>query len=261
MRSTAPLSLAVVVLAVGTSSVVDAAPVTRAAKPAKRPVLARAVVRDVPPPPFSADTLLEPLEPRRGEVAKPTAAPWANALSPVLVKNRNTNASAKVRLYDDEGRVDEEAARTFMRVAATEKDKDEPLPPRLVQLAVRASYHFNGAPIVVLSATRAGAKGKHGTGEALDFSLEGVKAGVLASYLFSLPRVGVGIYTHPKTQFVHLDVRDRSTHWLDASPPKVTWREKLLPDPKAAARDATYAPSSDLPEVATAAPSSAVAAR
>lgn len=262
MRSTTPLALAVAVLALGTSSVVGAAPshTARVPRPARAPVLPRPVETYGEPP-----LRLEPLEMRPGgggELAAPAPAAWARGLGAIEVLNRNTRSSAKVRLYDDAGRVDVEAARTFMRTAATEKDKDEPLPTRLVQLAVRASYHFGGATIVVVSATRAGAKGKHGTGEALDFQLEGVKASALAAYLFTQPLVGVGLYTHPKTQFVHLDVRDRSTHWLDASPPKVTWREKLLADPKAPVRDAAYAPTSDLPEVAaTSGPATHVAAR
>jgi hypothetical protein len=59
--------------------------------------------------------------------------------------------------------------------------------------------------------------------------------------------VGVGIYTNAKTHYVHLDVRDRSYHWLDASPPGVTWREALLPDPSQQKRDSSYTPESDLP--------------
>ena len=31
--------------------------------------------------------------------------------------------------------------------------------------------------------------------------------------------MGVGVYTNPLTQYVHLDVRERSYHWIDASPP------------------------------------------
>lgn len=183
------------------------------------------------------------------------AAPWAAALGAVAVTNRNTNVRGTIRLYDDRGAVDRGAARTFMRIAGRTKgepddasEDDERLDLRLVQLAMRASYHFGGASIRIISATRPGAHGKHGTGEALDFALDGVKASVLASYLRTTPRAGVGIYTHPRTQYVHLDVRDRSYHWIDGSPPGVTWRERLLRDPKQATRDASWVPSLDLPE-------------
>lgn len=185
----------------------------------------------------------------------PSSAPWASSLAPVTVKNRNTNARGAIRLYDANGMLDRGEARAFMRIAGSSKvepddasDDDERLDLRVVQLAIRASYHFGGASLLVISATRPGAHGKHGTGEALDFSLDGVKAAVLAAYLRTLPRAGVGIYTHPKTQYVHLDVREHSYHWIDGSPPGVTWREQLLRDPKQAARDASWSASLDLPE-------------
>ena len=185
------------------------------------------------------------------------AQPWATSLAAVEVVNRNTNANGKIRLYDDSGVLDRGEARSFMRLAGSTKaepgddsDDDERLDLRVVQLAIRASYHFDGAAIRIISATRPGARGKHGSGEALDFALEGVKASVLAAYLRGMPRAGVGIYTHPKTQYVHLDVREHSYHWIDGSPPGVTWREQLLSDPKQAARDGSWATSMDLPEPA-----------
>ena len=59
--------------------------------------------------------------------------------------------------------------------------------------------------------------------------------------------MGVGIYTHPRTQFVHLDVRDASYYWLDASPPGVKWHEARLYDPSAQKRDAAWTPEMDEP--------------
>ncbi len=72
-------------------------------------------------------------------------------------------------------------------------------------------------------------------------------AAALAAYLRTGARVGVGVYTHPRTQFVHLDVREASYHWTDASPPGVSWRETRLGDRSAPARDAAYRPERDLP--------------
>jgi uncharacterized protein YcbK (DUF882 family) len=182
------------------------------------------------------------------------AEPWASALGPIEVANRNTNARGSIRLYDDHGQLDREQARAFMRLAGSGKapddgsEDDERLDVRVVQLAIRAAYHFKAPALSIVSATRPGAKGKHGTGEALDFALEGVKAPLLAAYLRGLPRAGVGIYTHPKTQYVHLDVREHSYHWIDGSPPGVSWREQLLSDKTQAVRDASWSPRSDLPE-------------
>jgi len=184
------------------------------------------------------------------------AAPraWAEHLGPIEVKNRNTGAHARIRLYEDDGGLSAEGLRAFVRVAASDPsvdaEKDEPLEPRVIMLAFRAAYHFGGAPIVIVSATRKGAAGYHGTGDALDFRLEKIEARRLAAWLFGTPRAGVGVYTHPKTQYVHLDARARSYHWLDASPPGVRWREALLRDPIQVRRDAEYVPASDLPEAA-----------
>ncbi len=184
---------------------------------------------------------------------------WAASLPAIEVKNRNTNARAKIRLYADDGSIDRDALRTFVRVACSKSDDlegarceaAEALHPRLVQLAFRAAYHFRSDSLVIVSARRKGARGKHGTGDALDFQLAGVRAAALASYARTYPRAGVGVYTHPKTQYVHLDVRERSYHWIDASPPGRTWREKRLRDPSQEKRDASYVPAMDLPEVAT----------
>jgi uncharacterized protein YcbK (DUF882 family) len=196
------------------------------------------------------------IAPRGLEAASPSLAvtSWAAALPPIDVVNRNTNARAKVRLYANDGGIDRDALHTFMRVAASVPSaasaNAEPLEPRLVQLAIRASYHFGGRSIMIVSATRRGATGKHRSGHALDFKLEGVSAAELAAYARRTPRAGVGIYTHPKTQYIHLDVRDRSYHWIDGSPPGVTWREQLLRDESQAKRDASYAAAMDLPEAA-----------
>jgi uncharacterized protein YcbK (DUF882 family) len=191
--------------------------------------------------------------PTTGRAARETPVPIAPIapIAPIEVRNRNTGARASLRLYDD-GEIDPAALATFMRVAASrpsiEEPMEEPLDVRLVQLAMRAAYHFHAKALVVVSATRKGAHGKHGTGEALDFQLEGVSAAALAAHARSYPRAGVGVYTHPKTQYVHLDVRDQSYHWLDGSPPGVTWRERRLADPGRAKRDAAYLPSMDWPE-------------
>jgi hypothetical protein len=111
---------------------------------------------------------------------------------------------------------------------------------------MKAAYHFGSAHIQIVSGFRSNA-GRHGTGDALDFKLVGVRASILAAYLRDAPRAGVGIYTHPRTQFVHLDVRDVSYHWIDASAPGKHWREGTLRDPGGKKRDASWTPDWDLP--------------
>src|SRR3954464_6601812 len=170
--------------------------------------------------------------------------------------NQSTRQSALVRLYDDLGRVDEaEALRLDALLADTRDPKNcatISLDRRTLQLAVRAALHFHVSEVQVVSAYRKPGRrreGPHASGRAIDFKLPGVQARLLASYLRTLPRVGVGVYTHPRTLFVHLDDRERSFHWLDASPPGRAWRELSLGGGAGLIkRDAAYARRDDWPE-------------
>ena len=180
------------------------------------------------------------------EMAKVTVD-WAEALAPLEIKNVNTGAEAVNRLNGTDGELDAAAVSAFVRVAT---DGAGPLSARVIQLAVKAAAHFHAHKLIIVSAFRPLKRGKggyHARGEALDFQLVGVDARKLAAHLRSFPRAGVGIYTNPRTQFVHLDARDQSFHWLDASPPGLTWREAPLADPRREARDDAYTPRSDLP--------------
>ncbi len=180
---------------------------------------------------------------------EPALQPWAQALAPVTVRETSTSREATLRLYRDDGGVDESVLDEFARVVARE-DEPHPIAARTVQLAFKAAYHFHATTIEIVSAYRPQVpfKGsRHATGDALDFRLPGTRAGALASYLRGLSRVGVGIYTHPRTQYVHLDARDESFHWIDGSPPGRSWREQGMPDASEARRDASYTPDDDLP--------------
>jgi hypothetical protein len=183
------------------------------------------------------------------EAATPLPPSWGASLPAVTVLNENTGASASLRLYSAHGSIELPALREFIHVV--NGDVPSPLDTRLIQLVFRAAYHFDGAPITIVSGTRLGAHGKHATGEALDFKLEGVSAAALAKYARAYPRAGIGIYTHPKTQYIHLDVRAHSYHWSDGSPPGITWRETLLDDPTQQKRDDSYLGTMDMPEAAS----------
>jgi uncharacterized protein YcbK (DUF882 family) len=206
-------------------------------------------VRSPPPTPPTIAVAAPAPAPKVEPVPLPPDAPWAVELAPLSVVCANTGERASIQLYAHDGSLDEGSLEAFSRVAA-DSNGYAPLQPRLLQLAVKAAHHFHSSTLVVVSAfrqKRAGKSDHHTAGEAIDFKLPGVDYRKLASYLRGYPLVGVGVYTHPKTQYVHLDVRDRSYHWLDASPPGVTWREALLADPAQATRDASYTPESDLP--------------
>ena len=170
--------------------------------------------------------------------------------------NQSTREAALVRLYDDAGHIDELEASRLDALLADTRDPNNcatiTLDRRTLQLAVRAALHFHVTEVQVVSAYRKPGRrreGPHASGKALDFKLKGVPARTLASYLRTLPRVGVGVYTHPKTLFVHLDDRERSFHWLDASPPGRSWRERSLGGGAGLIkRDAAYVRRDDWPE-------------
>ena len=178
-------------------------------------------------------------------------------LWPLRISYVNTRQSTTIRLYDASGKVDKTAATQLDELLCDVRDPAHPrmttLDRRTLQLLFRAAYHFRTRNVEVISAYRKPGRrpeGRHGEGRAIDFRLPKVRASALAAYLRTLPRVGVGLYTHRATQFVHLDSRDRSYHWLDPSPPGVSMPEKPLAGGDLAKRDATYAPTDDLPEAA-----------
>ncbi len=178
---------------------------------------------------------------------------WARRLTPLLFRDVNTLADVTLRLYKDDGSIDDGAAAEVERVLWAAKDEAPPhVSRRLLQLVVKVAEHFDAHEIQVISSHRGKARkgSRHRTGEAIDFLFPGVPAKKLADELRTYARVGVGVYVHPKSQFVHLDVREQSYHWIDGSPPRRSWREQPLPDPTATARDAAYTPSQDLPESA-----------
>lgn len=215
-----------------------------------------------------------PLQPAPRDTSAPTSAPTAaaaeseleqpehsspaaRAVWPLRITHLNTQRSETIALYDEQLRVDTCAAARLDALLCDARDPDEVhttlLDRRTLQLVYRAAYHFGVKEVQVVSAYRRRGRrreGLHAQGRAIDFKLPGVPAAALASYLRKLPRVGVGVYTHPRTQYVHLDARDTSYHWLDASPPGRSWRERTLRSPSAAARDAAYSPADDLPESA-----------
>jgi len=178
------------------------------------------------------------------------------SLPSLRFSNQSTGQRAQVRLYDDSGHVDEREATRLDVLLADSRDPKNcaaiTLDRRTLQLAVRAALHFHSDQVQVVSAYRKPGRrseGPHASGKAIDFKLPGVPARELASYLRTLPRVGVGVYTHPKTRFVHLDDREHSFHWLDASPPGRTWRELSLGGGSGLVkRDAAYVRRDDWPE-------------
>jgi uncharacterized protein YcbK (DUF882 family) len=176
------------------------------------------------------------------------------ALAPLHLHNVNTLKANDLRLYDEMGRIDEGAACALDELLGDARDRSNirttTIDRRTLQLMFRAAYHFRATRVELISGYRepgARREGQHGFGKAIDFRLPKVSASALAAYLRTQKLVGVGVYTNPLTQYVHLDVRERSYHWIDASPPGRTWRERALGVPRPA-RDASYERREDWPE-------------
>jgi len=175
-------------------------------------------------------------------------------LPALLIENQTTREARSLRLYDASGRIDEAAAAALDELlcdARKPKQRETTqLSRRTLQLLFKAAYHFGQYEVEVVSGYRKPGRrreGPHGTGAAIDFRLRGVTAAELASYLRGIPRTGVGVYTHPKTQYVHLDSREHSFHWIDASPPRRHWRERSIGGPNLEKSDALYSPAGDWP--------------
>ena len=91
---------------------------------------------------------------------------------------------------------------------------------RLVRLLAQVSDTFGGRPIRVVSGYRTESyslNSRHKRSQAIDFSIPGVPNTALRDYLLTFSNVGVGYY--PNSTFVHFDVREHKTYWIDVSGP------------------------------------------
>lgn len=111
------------------------------------------------------------------------------------------------------------AHRAVTRVLSGE-DLKHGIDKRLVRLIAKVSDQFGGRPMRIVSGHRStsySSASRHKVGKAVDFSIPGVPNSVLRDYLLTLGDVGVGYY--PNSTFVHLDVRETKTYWVDYSGP------------------------------------------
>lgn len=122
------------------------------------------------------------------------------------------------------GKITERAQAGFEKVLASWRTgKKETIHPRLIRVLTQISDHFGGRTIRVVSGyrpyspTQYTPHSRHNAGRAVDFSIPGVPNSVVRDYARTLPNVGVGYY--PNSSFVHLDVREASTYWIDYSGP------------------------------------------
>jgi uncharacterized protein YcbK (DUF882 family) len=122
------------------------------------------------------------------------------------------------------GKITDHARKGFEKVLASWRTGSrETIDQQLIRLLVRVSDHFGGRPVRIVSgyrpwsATQYTPHSRHNLGQAVDFSIPGVPNSVVRDYCRSLGKVGVGYY--PNSSFVHLDVRETKTYWVDYSGP------------------------------------------
>jgi len=118
-----------------------------------------------------------------------------------------------------DGNVLPAARMAFCRLMGAEGDHPR-VDQRLVRLVVKVSDTFGGRPIRVVSGYRNESyalNSRHRRSQALDFSIPGVPNEALRDYVLTFPNVGVGYY--PNSSFIHLDVRETKTYWVDLSGP------------------------------------------
>ena len=134
-----------------------------------------------------------------------------------------TNETLQLTLTDARGRVRNEAVARLARFLRPRNSKKQKRPPvRLVQLMAEVARHYQGRTLMVVSGYRlAGGytskESRHTKGQAIDLRVDGVPARALCDYLRTFENVGVGLY--PNGGFVHLDVRDKRSYWVDLSSP------------------------------------------
>jgi len=148
----------------------------------------------------------------------------------LVLVSLNTSDRAELEAASDRGGF---AASDLDRAAFVLREpssgNEHPLEPRIVDLAYRIQTHFDAAEIRVISAYRTPHvrnASNHGRGRAIDMVVPGVPDADVAAYARELGFVGVGIY--PTSGFVHVDVRDRSYFWVDASAPGRRDRERAI---------------------------------
>ncbi len=115
---------------------------------------------------------------------------------------------------------------------------EHPVEPRILDVLYKLQLHFDAQEIRVVSGYRTprGGASNHGKGRAIDVVVPGTTDDEVAKFARELGFMGVGIY--PVSGFVHVDVRERSYFWIDASAPGKKNRERGILGDVAARADA-----------------------
>jgi uncharacterized protein YcbK (DUF882 family) len=206
-----------------------ASPTKRDAKPAApaRPGLFAARSGSTKTAPRPAVTAAYRDAVKRWHEATTTPAPRNASGEPCLALANLNSHERSVLCPREDGTFDadaREAAAYLFREPGSENA--HPVHPRLLTLLLTIQEHFHAGEVRLLSGYRSPWEGNsnHGKGRAADFVIPGASDDTVASFARTLGFAGVGIY--PTSHFVHLDVRDASYFWVDASAPGRPHRER-----------------------------------
>ncbi|MFO0695575.1 MAG: LysM peptidoglycan-binding domain-containing protein [Polyangiales bacterium] len=149
---------------------------------------------------------------------------WGRPRRPGVVKmiRFGKRDRLETRLVDTRGRARSGARRSLGRLMRSDDGTVRAPNPRLLSVLTKVSDHFGGRRIVVISGFRPPGgytreTSRHTRGDAIDLRIDGVPVTAIRDYCRTLPDLGCGYY--PRSQFVHVDVRDRAAYWIDWSGP------------------------------------------
>jgi uncharacterized protein YcbK (DUF882 family) len=139
----------------------------------------------------------------------------------VHVVRLGTSESFTVRV--GRGQPSKTTQKIFERMMRASSGLSHTPDPRLISLLTAVSDHFGSRPLQVVSGFRPYSPAQHtphsnhNIGRAIDFRVVGVPNEVVRDYCRKFKNVGVGYY--PNSSFVHLDVRESPSYWVDYSKP------------------------------------------
>ena len=137
-----------------------------------------------------------------------------------FVELRSHDQTWRGTVVSKSGKVLPAARNAFSRMLANADGDTIDIDPQLMRLVAKVSDTFGGRPIQVVSGYRLESyawQSRHKTGHAVDFAIPGVPNAAVRDFVKTFPKVGVGFY--PNSHFVHLDVREQWTYWVDYSGP------------------------------------------
>jgi uncharacterized protein YcbK (DUF882 family) len=162
------------------------------------------------------DTPSEPASERTGERIEPVTPHEAPALR-ILRRGK----AHEIAMFDADGNLRHDALAELRELMTDPRSGiDHPTHWRLATLLIAIQAHFPRATIEIVSGyrhvSRHTDRSNHTRGRAADIRVSGVANRRLFELLRrSFAEVGVGYY--PNGTFVHIDVRDKATIWVDYS--------------------------------------------